>query len=494
MGINIFDGVSYRNNSKGMMAFRKSIHEPFKHSAYNAKVRKQSIQEKIFPIGFFVVLLTGFQLTRIKIGPLPIYFSEIFALFLLLKSFSNSKNIKPPANRQIPVYYTLFFIFIFIGEVHGAIAYGFFLPAIFQIYRYGLGVFLIFSLPRLIKTDEQFNILLRAVVIGIIITASLSIFSSLPVTRPFARICFSNPFVDSSKARGLEKYDQMRGEQGVRGSSLIGPAPFTGAYLCILWPLSVLAHQRSKNNKKWKTLSAFASIIAPIGALMTYSRMSYLGIILILGVVALFGKSGSRKLPILFIIMASIVLGTIGLHSKYFYFERIQNRTIATFDDPLSSADVSERFLSYTEAIKYFYGHPVYLFCGAGSAGDKMADRGEVSALIYDQLSLPTHSAFAWSIYGFGLGGGLCQLALMMSSLILILKNILSVKRKKSDGQSTWPLLFAVWLGGLLPWWLFGHGVVSTARGAMFMAFIFSIFLVCEQLGYQNVANSKKLS
>ena len=490
----MIEEVSIQNSSNGMNTSKRANHASLGHRVYNAKVKKQSNPKKIFPLSVFVILLTGFQLTRIKLGPLPIYFAELFALFLLIKSFSNSKNIKTPGSRQISVFYILFFIFIFIGEIHGAMAYGFFLPAIFQIYRYGLGVFLVFSLPRQIQTDKEFNILLKAVVIGVIITASLSIFSSLPVTRPLARICFSNPFVDSSKARGLEKYNEARGDQGIRGTSLIGPAPFTGAYLCILWPLGILAHQRLKNNIKWRICSLAACIIAPIGALMTYSRSSYLGAALILGVVALFGKSGSRRLPILFVILAIVILSIFGLDSKYLYFERIQNRTMATLNDPLASADVSERFLSYSEAIKYFYSHPVYLFCGAGSAGDKMADRGEVGELIYDQGALPTHSAFAWSVYGFGLGGGLCQVALMLSSLILILKNILFSKKKTRDEQSTWPLLFALWLGGLLPWWLFGHGVVSTARGAMFMAFIFSIFLICEQLGYQNIANSKKLS
>ena len=433
-------------------------------------------------LSLFIVFLTGLHTSRVNIGPMPLYFVEGLSGILLVSAFLYFKKRPIPTTSKIILFPAFFFFFfVVLGEMRGAASYSFLLPAIYQIARFGLGIAMLLVLPRLITHRRHLNTCLKAIVVGVLITGTLSVFSSLPPTRPIAKLVFSNPILSPTKGGIMEKYNAMRGEDfGIRGTSLAGPATLTGTYLCTLWPLSLLAY-RKLDSFTWKRLALLACILAPFGALVTYSRMSWLGVFLIVGLFGIFGRSGSRRVVILFVSVIMVIVSFVGLNSRFFYMDRIQNRTKATLENPMESGDVMERFLSYTQPFRHLMANPTWLVAGAGSAGGKMAERGSIQSLLYAQGALATHSAIAMAYYQFGLAGALCHVLLMGFGFVLVLRNVLFTRNKDLDEKLTWQVLLAVWLG-LLPWWLFGHASVSTARGNMFFFFIFALFLTFEQM------------
>ena len=148
------------------------------------------------------------------------------------------------------------------------------------------------------------------------------------------------------------------------------------------------------------------------------------------------------------------------------------------------------RFFSYTQPFEHLLENPSWLIAGAGSAGGKMAERGAIGSSLYATGRIADHSVFARAYIDYGLPGALCHVFLMLFALALILRNLKYTKHTDQEEHLVWQMLLAVWLGGLLPWWLFGHMAVSTARGSMFLFFIFAIFLTCEQLRLNSQSTS----
>lgn len=274
----------------------------------------------------------------------------------------------------------------------------------------------------------------------------------------------------------------------MRGTSLIGPATATGAYLCILWPLGLLAYHRIDSNTKWKRLSLLACFVTPLGALATYSRGAWLGILLIIGLIGFLGSSASRRVIILFAVLIMIIVSYVGLESEFLLIDRIENRTAATFNDPVAEGGV--RVLSYIQPFEHLLGNPSWLLVGTGSAVGKMAERGAIDCWSYKTGRIADHSVFGRAYFDYGMPGALCHIFLMLFSLSLIFRNMQYSKRSDPEELITWQTLLAVWLGGLLPWWLLGHAAVSTARGSMLLFFIFAIFLTCEQLRLNSQSSS----
>ena len=439
--------------------------------------------KKIRGVGLFVFFLTALQLARVKIGPLPLYFVEVILCILIFRAPKTQVSFRSKNSRRILTVSKIFFFCVILGEIRGAVSYNFVSPAIYQIFRYGLGIYLIIYLPRIVRNKHQFSVILKAAVLGMLVTSSLSIFSSLPPTRPIVMTVFSIKILNPSGSKGLETYTAVRGtDHGIRGISLIGPATFTGAYLCTLWPLGILAHRRLTLERKFKQFALLACIFVPIGSMLTYSRSSWLGISIIICLIGVLGFSGNRRIIIILLTITLTILSQIGLNSSFLYMERMEKRGATAFVDPMAHGDVRERYLSYTQPFDHLLNNPSWFIAGAGSAGDKMAERGVVSKLIYNQEKLATHSAIAWSYYGYGVIGSICHILLILLTIELIRSNIYSSRRIDIEEIQSWQLFLAAWLGGILPWWLFGHGIVSSARGSMFFFFMIALFLTYDNL------------
>ena len=91
-------------------------------------------------LSLFVFFLTALQRARIQIGPMPLYFTDVFLGLLFLKGLQIDKFYWTHTIRKILFIAKFYFLFVVLGEIRGAISYNFILPGIYQIARYGLGI------------------------------------------------------------------------------------------------------------------------------------------------------------------------------------------------------------------------------------------------------------------------------------------------------------------------------------------------------------------
>ncbi len=428
-----------------------------------------------------VFFVTTLPLARFDIGPIPFYLVDGLVAISLIKAIKIPVIHWEGYAKKIVKVSWLYLFFICLSEIRGLIFYKFVFPAFFMIWRYGLGICLVLILPRLINSKDEFNILLKVLVIAMTISASLSIMSSLPLTRQLvANKIFSIKMLNYAGSRDIERRAEFRGhEEATRGRALIGATNITGGFLCSLWPLSFIAYRRF--HSKWKKFALLASIITPFGALATYSRTAWLSISLIALAVGLFGYTGKRRIILFAAALAIIIVNLVGIESKSLFVGRIVKRTTIAINSPTTSGSEAERFLSYTQPFYHLFENPIWFVTGAGSAGYKIALRGGVDRLLYQRGPLATHSAFSVSYYNFGLGGAICQLLLMVFSILMILGSIKKFKRIRSDKSVIWETLLTIWVG-MTPWWLFTPNVGQMPRGSMFFFLILSIFLTVEKL------------
>lgn len=434
-------------------------------------------------LGLAVFFVTTLPLSRIGIGPVPFYFVDVFLLVLLWLSLNRPKVRWQRPAKKLALISALFFLSVCAGEIRGMISYQFIFPGLYMIFRFGLGISLVSSLPRLVNTHQDFQVVLKAAVVGVLITSSLTVLSSLPPTRPIvAKAIFSNRLLTSTGADGLYKGDVFMGsDAGTRGMSLAGSVNITGAFICALWPLAFLAHQKLRYSRKWKKMAFRACIIAPFGALATYSRSAWLGVSLITFLMGFFGYGGRRRFVFAFVALAITIVSIIGTGSRFFQIDRVVTRTKTALVDPTGSSYEYERFMSYSEPFTHLVDNPGWALAGAGSAGTKMFNRGALLNMIYDQCGLATHSSFSMAYYNFGVLGVVFWICLIWCAITLILGNIRQTTRYDREERLTWDALLAT-MFGLAPWLVFGHGATSSARGSMFFFCMVGILLASEKL------------
>lgn len=434
-------------------------------------------------LGLAVFFVTTLPLARINFGPVPFYFVDGFLLVLLWLSLNRPKVRWQKPAKRLALISAFFFLSVCAGEIRGMISYQFFFPGLYMIFRFGLGISLVISLPRLVNTHQDFQVVLKAAVVGMLITSSLTILSSLPPTRPFvAKTIFSNRLLTSTGADDLYKRDPfMDSDAGSRGSSLAGSVNITGAFICALWPLAFLAHQKLRYSKKWKKMALLACIITPFGALATYSRSAWLGVSLITFLIGFYGYTGRRRFIFLVVALAISIVSIIGTGSRFFQIDRVIIRTKAALIDPTGSSYEYERFLSYSEPFTHLIDNPDWAVAGAGSAGTKMFNRRVLLKMIYDQHGLATHSSFSMAYYNFGVPGVVFWIFLIWCALTLILSNIRQTTMYDREERLTWQAFLSTWFG-MTPWLLFGHGATASARGSMFFFCIVGILLASEKL------------
>ena len=76
---------------------------------------------------------------------------------------------------------------------------------------------------------------------------------------------------------------------------------------------------------------------------MTYSRGAILALILVILGFVLFQKGKTRAIVLSIASILIIIFSSIGLDSNYFFFERIENRTLAALDNPYEDDRESEK-------------------------------------------------------------------------------------------------------------------------------------------------------
>lgn len=427
----------------------------------------------------FVFMLLTVPRLNIKIGPAPLYFIDLLIICLLLLALN--KPPMPGGKRKFSGLISAILMFVIVSEIFGVLRFGTLVDSVYITGRTLLAFSVFIIAGQFVRTVRDFEFILRAAVLGVIVTATLMILMSLPMTRvQVTDLVFSNRFLEPAASSVTEKYTRL--EDGARGRTLVGVSILGATFINAAWPLAALMLRWPWPTGIWRAIAATACLIAPMGVLMSYSRGPIVGTVLILLAVIFLGL---RRLspgiirPIAFGIGLIMI---VGVGSQIFFFDRVVNRFAATIEDPTGEGSY-ERTLGYVEPFWHVIEHPRFLFLGEGNT----VRYTEVD-IRPEQVGKATHSLFAISYYSYGMIAAFLYMILLFRALSYA--TALAVKRRGTPvGFFAQPLVLS--MVALLPWAAFGHAAVSAPRGAMLL---FLILGLISALAHFKVPAQKRTS
>lgn len=375
---------------------------------------------------------------------------------------------------------------VVISELNGILLYFHIVESLYMLTRYLLAISLVYSIARIIKTEEDLFSLCKIICLGTIFSSLLLILSSLPFSRNIVhQFVFSNPFLTPVEMKSLDESVQ-------RGVTLIGTPNISGAFINAMIPYSMLLFLWSqKIRTKWKYLAGCCLIIAPIAVTFGYSRGTLLGLIILMLGFYLYGKGKIRRYILIPIIAIFFFLVGAWNNSEYFMFSRIEKRTTAMLEDPYSSEMESERVDSFTEPFLFLLERPSFLLFGEGAAGHRLARRQSIESRVYDEGEAATHSVFAKSFYSFGGIASFTLLFLIAANIISLLTKISFIERL-SKNSSYLMKIGLISFFTILPWYLTAHGMVTNPRGFMFFFVVLGLSIATVNVTALSTNISKK--
>lgn len=418
-----------------------------------------------------IFVLTAMPRLSVKIGPLPIYIIDI----LLALTFYYATQLRPLYRGTTPFegFIKIILFFAVLAELSAMARYGAILEPAYMLMRTLLAVSLFFSTSKIVRSENDLLAVIKAALLGLIITSMLMIMTSVPFTRGIATAyIFSNSFLEPAAEVTVRKFAET--VDAMRGRSLVGVSILSGAFINIIWPLAAMLYNWPRVSNLWKQIALVGCILAPFGVVMSYSRGAIIGMFLVVGGVLFYSTGKSRRGIIVAVISAVTIFNFVGWDSEYFFFERVVNRTEAMIDRPYESDMETERLFAYLEPFEHLVNNPEYLLIGEGLASAKIVERREIQR--HSGVNAADHAVFAKAYYMYGMLAAFIYILLLVNGFIY-LRNIIRKRQHKGrifDQSAYASVLFASLLG-LLPWFVFGHAAVSQPRGAMMLFFLFGL-------------------
>ena len=434
----------------------------------------------------------GIPLSRIMIGPMPLYFIDILAFLLLLIGF---KYIGKIINEHKKISFAVIIFIIAILPTHLLeITRIGFLEPVYILLRTLLHILAALAIAGILRKQKFFTTLILGLTAGLIFTGLITISNSLPITGPWVRatifkIEVLKPQHDSFYERNKEYVRISQAPQAERGDSLVGISNTTGMVLSTMFPFVFAAFSRIKFSKPIRLMLFFAIPIILGGILLTYSRASYLSLgLLLISYVYLERKVfANRLLPI--VLIGTIGVGMIGIQSDLFKFDFV----IEKFD--LSSKEYAgtnkARILSYTRPWKLLSEDPMYFVRGAGRTDKKLRDKSESKqASILTLKDSEMHSVFAASVFYRGF---LAMLAmhLIYFQLIIISWRMAKYGRRKKSQLAWLPTAALISMVALLPGWLTDHYIVSAMNAHMHFFLLVSLIITSHYYFKKSIVQHK---
>jgi hypothetical protein len=414
-------------------------------------------------LGLTVFLLMADPLMNTYLGPVPVYAVD----FLALLTWFYAKRI--PQTKRVPLQSFVFLIIasMLTSELLAAARLGTLLQPSYIILRTLLAVSLFFSVTRIIQGKQDLITILKAGLLGAIITAALMITSSLPQTRSYvARYIFSNALLLPSADQVSSTYSS--GSEALRGQSLVGVSILSAAFLNSIWPLILLLRTSERLHIVWRFLTAIAIVLIPIGVVLSYSRGAIVGLVLVL-VIAIMLNSKKVSQPIVAGVgLMLLAFVWLGWESDTLKFEWLQTKAEDQLADPYDSDDVTQRIYAYSEPFELVRAQPIFLLVGEGFARDKI-DGAPAS------VGTAWHAVFAAATYGYGMLAAFTYVAMLVIAFLMTWK---SVWKSQSAFASTFSRALLAGLAGFSMWFLLGLAGVSEPRGAMLLFFVFGLVAV----------------
>jgi len=406
---------------------------------------------------------------RIVVGA-PLYLVDGLILYLILTA-SGHKALKP---RGLSIRLTrlvgLYFFFMVLGEIYGILIYGHVFDSIYLLFRFSMACSLPFVVPRVIRSLRDMAAVLKGLCAGLSLSALLAIFYSLPGTRSIARAVFSIkticPVSESEVAGSTE---------ALRGQTLVGTSTFSAGVMAILWPLLYMGAALFRRMILWKYLFTVALLVLPIGIIVTYGRSAWLSVVLVFGSMMLWGSGKGRVKALFVVIVFALIVAQIGINSRMTRVDIVAQKTERTINTPLQEENERARFMAYVDPFKHVVKYPVFLVTGTGMARRKFGGNA------YGERVYASHTVPAMAYYSCGVVGAVCQIMMLVTLFRLCYRRLGHAGRFLPPMVWIWRGLLAAWFG-LLPWWLFGHGIVSQPRGAMVYYLYIGIVVACDRI------------
>ena len=363
---------------------------------------------KVGLLALFVFLLFSMPRLNIKVGPVPVYAMDVVAALML---YQMALTARTAGHIAIPFRNLVIVIglFVILSEFSALVYGGSLLDAVYLSIRYFLTFGIMFTVPNMIRSRADIEVVLKGLALALLISSLLMILSSLPQTRGIAAFVFSIPVLEPTNA--AEHLLRQAADSGIRGRTLIGVSILSGAFISIAWPLvAYLRTQRFRLSAFWSIVSVSAVTLSPLAIVVTYSRQAAVGGILVL-LAALILPIGDLRRSLLRPLFLSIsVVLTVGVGSSLFFFDRYVNRFSASLESPFEDEREAARFLSYVVPFEHVVDHPQFMFVGAGATAKPSS---QISIDIFEE----NHSLLGAGYFAHGMLSTLLLFFLIFASL-----------------------------------------------------------------------------
>ncbi|PCJ88878.1 MAG: hypothetical protein COA54_01215 [Thiotrichaceae bacterium] len=435
----------------------------------------------------------GIPLSRVELGPMPLYFIDIIA-FLVLFMGRGHIVVMYRRHRRISAILALFILTLlptYFGEFIRMSP----LEPTYLLARTILHILAVWSVSGFLRAELNLKKFLLGLACGALFTSTVATLNSLPITGPLVRAhIFTISWLKPQRTGAYEisaetriKLDDAKAE---RGDSLLGKSNVTGFVLISVLPFLIGAVRNIKYGATSKLIFNAAIILSFFALLFTYSRLTYLAIALLLYGYLLFDRQVFSKRFLPLIILASIVIGAVGVQSAVFKFSFIADKFDLTNEQYTYTNQA--RILAYTYPFELIYNDPSYVLRGAGRSFKKLREKDSSAGILQldGSLSAAMHSVFAASVFYRGF---IAMIVFFYLYYVLIKTSYKETKRSKREASPTQWMIIAstISLMSIIPPWAFDHFIVTKMNSHMHLFLIFALVMTC--LEYVKSNNQKPM-
>ena len=450
-------------------------------------VASKSIRPELISLGSVAFLLFAAPRASLKVGSLPLYLIDILLIITLFYSMLGSRRGAKQSLMSALVI-TIASISV-VSEFRGGIYLGNLIAPLYVTIRTLLAISLFFSVSRIVRSRKDVKFLLKCVALGMLVTVSLMIISSIPPMRGIARAVFSIRYLEPDYMSTLVRFGDT--DAAIRGRSLVGVSILSGAFINAAWPLAILLQQQRsfKSSLKWKGILTTTCLIAPLGVLVSYSRGAILGMLMVVAGAVLMRSKSMQGSVIAGVIFLGVVVYTVGYKSDLFFFDRLEKRTAAMIVGSYEDKRETERSDAYTAPFIHLSNNPEFSFVGVGTTRNKVGGISAAAGVDGDEAN---HAVFAEAYYSYGLIAALLYMGLIFSSLNFLRPRVFAdIPVSGYSKNLSQALLLSIL--ALLPWFAFGHAAISQPRGAMLVFFILGFVASLPNLERSERSRIKKI-
>lgn len=441
----------------------------------------------IFP---FILPLYGFiacaiPLSRIFLGPIPIYFIDVLACLVLASGYRHM-TATYRQHKKISFSIVLLVLALIPTYLDELARVGLLEPT-YLLARTLLHIITVWALVGFLIQPKFFKELLFGITLGVLFTASVATLNSLPITGEIIRstifkvdILFPQRDSFASKVREYERSvsSAYNPNAATRGDTLVGKSNPTATYLAAMFPFILGALTRIKQSNFTRLLYFSAVPILFGGILFTYSRAAYLSIIFItISYLFLERKIFQRNL-LPMIVLGTIAIGVIGFQSDLFKFTFV----VEKFDISNEEYEITNqaRILAYIRPWQLLANEPTYFIRGAGRSDKKVLDDSkeeEVSILRLEDAEM--HSVFSSAIFYRGF---LSMLAIFYLYFLLTKTswNMVQYGRKRKNPFTWFPTASLISLLAIFPAWMTDHYFITKISAHMFLFMLISLIMASQ--------------